>query len=97
MKEYELIPRNGRASFYRKAKVRINKDGSETLFSYDTPIIKRKDNKLMRLFDCNMDFPNGVSCTTCSHIISFCGLHKKDFLKLPYRRYVEFDLMEIYY
>ena len=91
IKIYELSPKNGRASFYRKAMVKVDlKDGSETLLSYDTPIIKRKGNKIMRLYSCkNTDFINGVSTTTCSHIISFCGLHKKEFLKLPYRRYVE--------
>jgi hypothetical protein len=90
MEIYELQPRNGRASFYGKAKVKVNKDGSEVLLSYDTPIIKRNVNgELMRLYRCDSDFINGVSCTTCSHLISFCGLHKKDFLKLPYRKYVK--------
>lgn len=41
MKMYELSPGNGRKSFYGKAKVLIESDGSETLFSYDTPIVKR--------------------------------------------------------
>ena len=89
---YELMPKNGRASFYGKAMIKVDKDGTETLLSYDTPIIKKSGNKLMRLYNIkNNDFINGVSCTTCSHIISFCGLHKKQFVKLPYRKYVEIN------
>lgn len=50
MKMYELSPGNGRKSFYGKAKVLIESDGSETLFSYDTPIVKRLTNgDLIRL------------------------------------------------
>lgn len=41
MKSYELIPTDGRKSFYGKAVVQIAADGSETLYSYNTPIIKR--------------------------------------------------------
>lgn len=41
MKSYELIPTDGRKSFYGKAVVKIAADGSETLYSYNTPIIKR--------------------------------------------------------
>ena len=55
---YELIPTNGRKSFYGKAKVQIDDNGSETLYSYDTPIIKRdRDGHLMRLW-------SGWSATT---------------------------------
>jgi hypothetical protein len=85
---YELEPTNGRKSFYRKAFVKYNhRTGEKILYSYDTPIIKIKDDKKMRLLNLNNDFVNGVSCTTCSHLISFCGLHKKDFIKLPYRKW----------
>lgn len=92
MKEmYELIPNNGRKSFYGKAKVIVDiKTGEETLYSYDIPIVKIKGNKIMRLYNIkDNDFINGVSCTTCSHLISFCGYHKKDFIKLPYRKWQE--------
>lgn len=41
MKIYDLIPTDGRKSFYGKAKVFIEDDGTETLYSYNTPIIKR--------------------------------------------------------
>ena len=41
MKQYELRPTDGRKSFYGKAVVTIDEDGTETLSSYNTPIIKR--------------------------------------------------------
>ena len=74
---YELTPKNGRKSFWGKATVEIE-NGWETLFSYNTPIIKRntETGELKRIYDCD------PSCTTCSHIKSFCGLDKKHFLKV---------------
>ena len=73
MKIYDLIPTNGRKSFYGKAKVIINDDDSETLISYDTPILTRyKDGTYKKLW-------HGWTDTTGKHIIAFCGLHKKDF------------------
>lgn len=76
MKMYELSPVNGRKSFYGKAKVLIESDGSETLFSYDTPIVKRLANgDLIRLWD-------GWSNTTGAHIKAFCRLNKTAFMKL---------------
>lgn len=76
MKMYELIPTNGRKSFYGKAKVMVDDDGTETLISYNTPIIKRKNGKLTRLY-------SGWTATTGNHIRSFCGLNKSEFLSLP--------------
>ena len=76
MKNYELIPTNGRKSFYGKAKVVIEDAGTETLYSYNTPIIKKyKNGKLEKLY-------NGWTVTTGIHIKSFCGLSKKDFMNL---------------
>lgn len=76
MKMYELSPVNGHKSFYGKAKVLIESDGSETLFSYDTPIVKRLANgDLIRLWD-------GWNNTTGTHIKAFCGLNKTEFMKL---------------
>lgn len=76
MKMYELIPNNGRKSFYGKAKVVIDDNGNETLYSYDTPIIKRDINgKLTKLW-------SGWSNTTGIHIKSFCGLDKKAYVNL---------------
>ena len=75
MRMYELIPTNGRKSFYGKAKVVIDNKGNETLYSYDTPIIKKENGKLTRLYD-------GWTATTGSHIKAFCGLNKNEFMKL---------------
>lgn len=76
MNIYELIPTNGQKSFYGKAKVIIADDGTETLYSYDTPIIKRLDNgKLIKLYD-------GWTRTTGKHIKAFCGLNKTEYMSL---------------
>lgn len=77
MKIYELTPTNNQASFYGKARVVIDDDGTETLISYDTPIISRTaDGELKRLwFD-------DWTATTGRHIKSFCGLNKKQFMEL---------------
>ena len=73
MKMYELIPDNGRKSFYGKAKVIIDDNGNETLYSYDTPIIKRDaSGKLTKLW-------SGWSNTTGIHTKAFCGLDKKSY------------------
>lgn len=73
---YELIPNNGRKSFYGKAKVVIDDNGNETLYSYDTPIIKRDINgKLTKLW-------SGWSNTTGAHIKAFCGLDKNAYVNL---------------
>lgn len=76
MKTYELKPKNNQKSFYSKAIVAIEDDGSETLFSYEIPIIKRTDDgKLVKLWD-------SWSATTGRHINAFCGLNKKEYLNL---------------
>lgn len=41
MKRYELMPTDGRKSFYGKAVVIMEDNGTETLYSYGTPVIKR--------------------------------------------------------
>lgn len=77
MKIYDLIPTDGRKSFYGKAKVYIEDDGTETLYSYNTPIIKRTAaGELVRMWD-------GWSATTGRHIAAFCGIHKAEYIKLP--------------
>ena len=77
MKSYELTPHDGRKSFYNKARVKVAKDGTETLYSYDTRIISRKpDGTLKRYW-------GGWSATTGRHIKAFCGLNKAEFMKLP--------------
>ena len=76
MTVYELKPTNGQKSFYGKALVKRNDDGSETLFSYGTPIIKQTAaGELVRLWD-------GWSATTGRHIKSFCGINKAEFDRL---------------
>lgn len=76
MKIYELSPTDGRKSFYGKAKVVIDNNGTETLYSYDTPIISRSTSgELERLW-------NGWSATTGRHIKAFCNLNKASFLAL---------------
>ena len=78
MKRYELIPNNGRKSFYGKAIVEVADDGTETLYSYNTPIIKRTAaGELIKLWE-------GWSATTGNHIKSFCGLNKAGFVALEH-------------
>ncbi|NMA26094.1 MAG: hypothetical protein GX936_10610 [Clostridiales bacterium] len=76
MKKYELVPTNGRKSFYGKAIVEVAPDGSETLYSYNTPIIKKTaTGELVKLWD-------GWSATTGRHINAFCGLNKAEYMNL---------------
>ena len=76
MKTYELTPTNSQNSFYGKAIVRVADDGSETLYSYNTPIIRRNsDGELVKLWD-------DWTATTGKHIKAFCGLNKAAFMKL---------------
>lgn len=78
MKEFELVPTNGRKSFYGKARVIIDDAGNETLTSYGTRIITRTaSGDMLRLYD-------GWTATTGNHINSFCGLNKAQFMRLPY-------------
>lgn len=77
MERCELMPTNGRKSFYGKAFIEVDNYGVETLFSYLTPIIKRFPNgTLKRLYD------EEPSLTTVTHIKSFCGLTKREFMAL---------------
>ena len=65
MRIYELTPIDGRKSFYGKAKVCVADDGTETLYSYDTPILKRTTNgEFIRMW-------GGYSSTTMRHINAF--------------------------
>lgn len=76
MKIYELTPTNGQKSFGGKAKIIIEENGTETLYSYDTPIIKRLVNgELVKLYD-------GWTQTTGKHIKAFCGLNKAEYMNL---------------
>lgn len=78
MKRYELIPHDGRKSFYGKAIVEVDKAGNETLYSYGTAIIRRHvSGELEKLW-------NGWSATTGRHIAAFCGLNKAGFMALSH-------------
>lgn len=73
---YNLMPHDGRKSFYGKAVVRREVDGSETLYSYGTPIVRRTaEGELVKLWD-------GWSATTGRHIAAFCGLNKAGYMAL---------------
>lgn len=75
---YDLSPTDGRKSFYGKTYfIYDNATGTSTLYSYDTPTIKRlADGTMFRLWF-------GWSATTGRHIAAFCGLNKAGFLALP--------------
>lgn len=76
MRIYELRPTDERKSFYGKAVVQIEENGTETLLSYGTPIIKRfVSGEMVKLWD-------GWSATTGRHIKAFCGLNKAGYEKL---------------
>lgn len=76
MKKYELIPNNGQKSFYGKAIVEVDQNGNETLYSYNTPIIKKNAaGDLVKLWE-------GWTTTTGRHIKAFCGLSKAEYQKL---------------
>ena len=76
MRKYELTPTDGRKSFYGKAVVIVEDNGTETLYSYNTPIIKRLvSGDLVKLWD-------GWTATTGRHIRAFCGLNKAAFMSL---------------
>ena len=76
MRIYELTPTDGRKSFYGKAVVQIEENGTETLLSYGTPIIKRfVSGEMVKLW-------NGWSVTKGRHIKAFCGLNKAEYMDL---------------
>lgn len=76
MRKYELTPTDGRKSFYGKAVVIVEDNGTETLYSYNTPIIKRLvSGELVKLWD-------GWTATTGRHIQAFCGSNKAAYMNL---------------
>lgn len=76
MRKYELIPTDGRKSFYGKAVVIVEDNGTETLYSYGTPIIKKLvSGELVKLW-------SGWSATTGRHIQAFCRLNKAAYMNL---------------
>lgn len=76
MRKYELIPTDGRKSFYGKAVVVVEDNGTETLYSYGTPIVKRLvSGELVKMWD-------GWTATTGRHIKAFRGLNKAAYMSL---------------
>lgn len=76
-KIYELMPTNGKKSFYGKAIIKRFADGSEVLQSYTTDVLKKTaEGVFVRLW-------SGWSTTTGTHIKSYCGMSKKEFMALP--------------
>jgi hypothetical protein len=78
----ELEPNNGRKSFYGKALVETKSNGSEVLYSYNTPIIERTAKGELIPLVAVQDVDKVMSNTTCTHLKSFCGLNKADYRKL---------------
>lgn len=78
----ELMPTNGRKSFYGKCKVRFEDDCSQTLLSYDTEIMRRFPDGNMVRFPWEVDGKNWTA-TTGTHIKAFSGLNKKEYMALP--------------
>lgn len=77
----ELIPTNGRKSFYSKAMIDTTNEG-EVLVSYGTRIIlKKRNGEQIPLAN-----PYVISNTTATHIKSFCGITKPQYVKL-YKQY----------
>ena len=72
----ELSPKDGRKSFHGKAHVLRDERGMETLYSYNTPILKDIGGVYRRLFFGNL------SATTARHVKAFCGMDRAQFLKL---------------
>jgi len=80
MRIYELMPVGSVKSFYGKATVWVDDNGSETLQSYQTKVIRRDaDGTLHRLWD-------DWSATTGRHIFAFCGYRKKEWDKMEVER-----------
>ena len=86
IKTYELTPKNGRKSFYGKAKVemQISKNSPhkkcKLLLSYGTDVMRIwPDGSTGVILDPEDKF---FSRTTSVHVKSFCGLTKADVKKI---------------
>lgn len=70
------LPEQNQKSFYNKAYVKIDEDGTEFLYSYNTLIMTRDiSGNYRRYWD-------GWTQTTGKHIKAFCRYNKKQFLNL---------------
>ena len=75
----ELRPLDNRKSFYGKAYSETRPDGTEVLYSYNRPVMKKTPSgDLVRLWD-------DWSATTARHVSSFLGSHlpKALYLEIP--------------
>ena len=72
MRKYELIPTDGRKSFYGKAVVMVQDDGSEILYSYGTKIIEKTPGGgcSFSLWAC---LGVGSDCSGAGVLVSSCG------------------------
>lgn len=76
IRNYDLVPCDGRKSFYKKAVVRVYDDGTSVLHSYGTDVMSMlPDGTLIRHWD-------GWSATTGRHIAAFCGINKAAWVKM---------------
>lgn len=79
MKTIELTPTNGRKSFYGKACI-LGMGNQRILFSYESAIMTECGGQYIRHYAEDGKCTN----TTLTHIKSFCGMNKKEFLLLPF-------------
>lgn len=78
MNTYILEPKNGQKSFYGKAMVERHSNGTKILISYGTRIIQMTKKGIITLLCEKKD----LTQTTLKHVLSFCGLNKKELLKI---------------
>lgn len=102
IKTYELTPKNGRKSFYGKAKVEEQQSKSNShekcklLLSYGTDVMRIwPDGSAEVILDPEDEL---FSRTTSAHVKSFCGLTKADVKKIwngGWTKQQEYELCQI--
>lgn len=94
---YDLIPTDGRKSYYGKAKVMIYPDGTKGLVSYETEVLRvTPDEYIIRQW-------SGYSATTLRHIKAFMegcgvdvdGVNKKWWVDLPLHEPVPLNIGKV--
>nr|DAI36213.1 MAG TPA: hypothetical protein [Caudoviricetes sp.] len=74
----EIMPKDGRKSFYGKAVVFHFDNGTDVLRSYNTIVaVRDRCGNVYKTW-------NKWSATTGRHIAAFLGMNKKEFAKLSY-------------
>ena len=81
----ELTPIDNRKSFYGKAYTITAADGTETLYSYDTPIMSRTTSGILRRSRAEWTIKKDWTPTTARHIAAFLGkkITKAQFFAIP--------------